>query len=196
MSKLLCKSRCVFQERKARRRLYCLHCEELYSRSGMHCHRLTITHPPSVIQALEKSFFEKLRLHEVKVMKLLEKKGVVWLKGTALIQTPRICPFALQPQRMEHAPPPRPPRPNQSPRVVHHLEGEHVVLESVVFSHDHPVEEIEEDVQNNFPDLLGCFSNEGFDQKRFIDFTEDFFNEFPETMDKKNSTRCKAKRRR
>ena len=184
MSKLLCKSGCVFQERKVRRRFYCLHCEKLYSRSGMHCHRLTITHPPSVIKALEKSFFEKLKLHEMKVMKLLEKKGVVWLKGTALIPTPRICPFAIPHQTLKSvAPPQRHPRPNPSSRVVQSLEGDNDDCEIVDFDQDHPVEEIEEDVPNNFPDLLGCFSNEGFDQKRFIDFAEKFFNEFPETMD-------------
>ena len=131
----ICQNCCVkvdvfFQERKVRRRFYCLHCEKLYSRSGMHCHRLTITHPPNLIKALEKSFFEKLRLHEVKVMKLLEKKGVVWLKGTALIPIPRICPFAVQPARMTQVHPPRtprPPRPNQSPRVVHSPEGDNDV---------------------------------------------------------------------
>ena len=121
----------------------------------------------------------------MKVMKLLEKKGVVWLKGTALIPTPRICPFALQQTRMKHTPPPKPPRPNPSPRAVHSLEDETGVFETVDFGQDHRVEENEEDIQNNFPDLLGCFSNEGFDQKRFIDFAEDFFSHFPESMDKK-----------
>ena len=64
------------------------------------------------------------------------------------------------------------------------IEGQNDAFETVDFAHDHLVDEIKEG-KNNFPDLLGCFSNEGFDQKRFIDFAEDFFNEFPETMDKK-----------
>ena len=38
------------------------------------------------------------------------------------------------------------------------------------------------------------FSNEGFDQKRFIDFAEEFFNEFPETMDKKEFNKMQSKK--
>ena len=110
----------------------------------------------------------------------------MWLKGTALIPTPRICPFALPRQTLESVPSlQRHPRPNPSPRVVRPPETENVVSEIAGFAQDHPVDEIEEDVQNNFPDLFGCFSNEGFDQKRFIDFAEDFFSHFPESMDKK-----------
>ena len=126
----ICRNCCVkvdvfFQERRVRRKYYCLHCEKLYSRSGMHFHKLSTTHPPGVIKDLENSFFENLGLHEMKVKKLVERKGVVWLKGTALIPTPRICPFAIPRQTLESVPPPqRRPRPNPSPRVVQPLETE------------------------------------------------------------------------
>ena len=131
----------------------------------------------------------------MKVIKLLEGKGVVWLKGTTQIPTPRICPFAIPHQTLKSvAPPQRHPRPNPSSRVVQSLEKENDVCETVDFGQDHPVDEMEEDVPNNFPDLLGCFSNEGFDQKRFIDFAEEFFNEFPETMDKKEFNGMQSKK--
>ena len=38
------------------------------------------------------------------------------------------------------------------------------------------------------------FSNEGFDQKRFIDFAEDFFSHFPESMDKKEFNKMQSEK--
>ena len=48
------------------------------------------------------------------------------------------------------------------------LENENGVFETVANGKDVQVDENEE-VQNKFPDLFGCFSNEGFDQNRFVE---------------------------
>ena len=161
----------------------------------MYCHRLVITHPQSVIEVLKECFLNNLQNHEQKVKTIFEVKGVVGMRRTTLIHTPHLCSFSLPPLRVQQPSQPRRPRPHQRPRVSMPLENENAVFDTVAIGQDNHVDENEE-VQNIFPDLLGCFSNEGFDQNRFVEFAEDFFSKIPSAWRKMNSTRFKTKRLR
>ena len=117
----ICRNCCVkidvfFRGDKIIRKYYCLHCEKIYSRSGMYCHRLVITHPQSVVEELKASFLQNLQNHERKVKNIFEVKGVVGMRRTTLIHTPHLLSFSLPPLRIQRPSQPIRPRPrtNQS----------------------------------------------------------------------------------
>ena len=64
----------------------------------------------------------------------------------------------------------------------------------VEFEHDDQQHLSEQDIQNEFPDLFGCFSNEGFDPKRFNEFAEDFFKQVPVCMDRKEFNKVQSEK--
>ena len=117
------------------------------------------------------------------------------MKYTASINTEQPCTFSLPVQQVQPVHPPRPPRSNPRP-MAQPSQNENDVFEMVEFQQDDEQHHSEEDIQNEFPDLFGCFSNEGFDPKRFNAFAQDFSSKFLCAWTEKNSTKSKAKRQR
>ena len=160
----------------------------------MDAHRLLIPFTQDV-KNLEERFHQNLEYHEMKVKELLERKGVLMMRGTALNHPPRICSLAHPPQGIHHRPPPRPHRTNPSPRVVPSLEIENAGLETIEFAHDGQVDEIE-DVPNVFPDLFDCFPVKDLTRNNSMNLPKIFSGKSLNSWTKMNLQRCKMKRQR
>ena len=194
----ICQSCCVkidvFRDgRRFQRKYYCLHCEKVYSRSGMHVHRNTFSLLPEDVKHLEELFYENVRRHEVHVKGVFEKLGVKGMRRTSLVHPQQAFPFELPVQQIEHAPPTRHPRVHRrQPAETRTNEG----FETVALSLGHQDDDYDDEVQKEYPDLFGCFSKEGFDPKRFNEWAEDFFRKSPCVWTDKNLTKSKRKRPR
>ena len=138
-------------------------------------------------------FFQNITRHEDKVKQYFEKRGVKGKKYTALIHTEQPCQFSLPFQQMQPVHRPRHPRSNPRP-TVQPSQNENDVFEMVEFQQDDQQHHSEEDIQNQFPDLFGCFSNEGFDPERFNAFAQEFLKQVPVCMDRKEFDKVQSEK--
>ena len=153
------------------RKFYCLHCRKLYSRSGFDRHKRRKNISPRVVHLLADHFFKNIKMHEMKVKTLLEELGSKGLIPTT-IQPGRPHFFTLPPL------PPRPTRPRVHQRVQRTVErsltDEEVQQELPELDRDSGQDPVFTDDRSDFPDLLNCFSSDGFDPCKFDEFTRDF----------------------
>ena len=184
----------VFRDgRRFQRKYYCLHCEKVYSRSGMHVHRNTFSLLPEDVKHLEELFSENTRRHEVHVKSVFEKLGVKGMRRTSLVHPQQAFPFELPVQQIEHAPPPRHPRVHRrQPAETRTNEG----FETVELSFGHQDDDFDDEVQKEYPDLFGCFPTEDLTRNVSMNGPKIFSGKSPCVWTDKNLTKSKRKRPR
>ena len=150
----------------------CLHCRKINSKSGSYHHRQTFIMSDEETQRRFNELTSDFEGFTTRVKKVFERRfDDGRLRGRRSIQEEEttIPVFSVQFQ-----PTPRPLLPPVSiprRRTVHRVE-EHPQRPEPLH------EEMHEDTQNDelpeFPELMSCFSNEGFDPRRFGQFAEYF----------------------
>ena len=163
------------QERQEKRFWYCLHCGSVLSRSGFFSHKETFFLAQEEVERRVLDFLTNEERHKRMMKVEFERRfDNGRMRGRSLVEAVQIGAFNFVPELHQEDRPVRPPQ--RMSRIITPRMTDDTTHDQM----DTPPVADRVDVHHTFPDLMDCFSSEGFDPRVFEEFTRLFLSQLPE----------------
>ena len=194
---------------------YCLDCGEIWSRSGFHYHSQTFTMTDDEAERRVNELINDMDLFVSDVKMKLENRfsdgkmrGRSSFNGHAQMNpfigirfhpshTRLLPPVTLPtrrplPRALENFPTIQPPPPEEHPDHADHFDEFEIFDDHDGFDeYDEYDDENDDDEMDTFPDISQFFSTNGFDEKRFSRFAQDYLRQKHKAQSKKTVSKKK-----